>query len=138
MSSKKGRRLYAQPRMRPLLAAAEKGDLGAQHDVGACYATGDWDGPKDEAEAVGWYTRAAESGHAMSQYDLGFMLCLGEGAERDAAKGLWWLEQAVANGDPYAARVLSDVYANGMFGVAPDRERAVYWNERAGDFKDRI
>ena len=138
MPSKKRRMQKKQPRMRSLLAAAEKGDLGAQHDVGACYATGDWDGPKDEVEAVKWYTRAAESGHAMSQYDLGFMLCLGEGAEKDVAKGLWWLEQAVANGEPYAARVLSDVHAKGMFGVTPDPERAAYWNERAGDFKDRI
>ena len=138
MPSKKRRMQKKQPRMQSLLAAAEKGDLGAQHDVGACYATGDWDGPKDEVEAVKWYTRAAESGHAMSQYDLGFMLCLGEGAEKDVAKGLWWLEQAVANGDPYAARVLSDVHAKGMFGVTPDPERATYWNERAGDFKDRI
>ena len=64
--------------------------------------------------------------------------CLGEGVEKDVAKGLWWMEQAVANGEPYAARLLSDVYAKGLFGVEPDLERADYWNERAGEFKDRI
>ena len=35
-----------------MIEAAETGDLEAQHNLGACYATGDWDGPKDEAEAV--------------------------------------------------------------------------------------
>ena len=124
--------------MQQLIASAEKGNLNAQHDVGACYATGDWDGPKDEVAAVKWYMKAAESGHALSQYDLGFMLCLGEGTEKDVAKGLWWIEQAVGNGEAYAARLLSDVYAKEMFGVEPDPERAAYWNEMAGKYKDRI
>jgi TPR repeat protein len=138
MPSKKQRMMNSHVQMQSLLKAAEKGDLDAQHDVGACYATGDWGGPKDDAEAVKWYTTAAESGHALSQYDLGFMLCLGEGAEKDVPKGLWWLEQAVTNGESYAARLLSDVYAKGMFGVTTDPDRATYWNERAGDFKDKI
>jgi TPR repeat protein len=120
-----------------VMKAAERGDLEAQHDLAAFYATDDSLGVKDEGEAVKWYTRAAERGHGQSQYDLGFMLLLGEGAEKDVAKGLWWLEQAVANGWEYAARLLSDVYEEGMFGVAPDREKAAYWDKKAGDFKDR-
>jgi TPR repeat protein len=48
--------------MGSMIEAADSGDLEAQHNVGACYATGDWDGPKDEAEAINWYTRAANLG----------------------------------------------------------------------------
>ena len=124
--------------MSPLIRRAEKGHLDAQHNVGACYATGDWDGPKDEAEAVKWYTRAAESGHGESQYDLAFMLLLGEGTKKDVEKGLWWMEQAVRNGYTYAARVLSDIYKQGMFGVGIDDEKANYCNEKAGAIKDGI
>lgn len=113
------------------MKAAEKGDLEAQHDLAAFYATDDSLGIKDEAEAVKWYTRAAERGHGPSQYDLGFMILLGEGTEKDVAKGLWWMEQAVANRWEYAARVLSEVYEKGLFGVVPDPERAAYWNEKA-------
>ncbi len=121
--------------LRVLRRAAERGDLEAQHDLGASYATGDVDGTKNDVEAVKWYTGAAERGHAESQYDLGFMLILGEGTEKDIAKGLWWMEQAVANGWDYAARVLSEVYEKGLYGVEPNTEKAAYWNERAGDYK---
>ena len=121
-----------------LIAAAERGDLESQHDLAAFYATDDLSGYKDEAKAIEWYTRAAACGHGQSQYDLGFMLLLGEGTQKDVAKGLWLMEQAVANGWEYAARLLSDVYAKGLFSVESDSEKAAYWNERAGDFKDRI
>jgi hypothetical protein len=101
-------------RLPSLIEAAERGDLDAQHDLAAFYATDELSGLKNEAEAVKWYTRAAEREHALSQYDLGFMLLLGEGTEKDVAKGLWWMEQAVANGWEYAARLLSDVYTRGF------------------------
>ena len=124
--------------MRLMLEEAERGNLEAQHHVGACYATGNWDGPKDEAEAVKWYTQAAAAGHAMSQYDLGFMLLLGEGTEKDTRKGLWWMEQAAGNGGTYAARLLTDVYREGIFGIEPDREKALRWKEKAGGLKPEI
>ncbi len=121
-----------------LIETAERGNLEAQHGLAAFYATEDLSELKDEAEAVRWYTKAAEQGHAESQYDLGFMLILGEGTEKDVAKGLWWMEQAVANGSHYAARVLSDMYGKGLYGVEPDAKRAAQWNEKAGEYKDRI
>lgn len=121
--------------MSQMMKEAERGDLDAQHQVGACFATGDWDGPKDEVEAVKWYTKAAEAGHALSQYDLGFMLLFGEGTEKDTQRGLWWMEQAVKNGQENAAAVLTDIYKGGLFGVEPNPEHAARWNEKAGRFK---
>ena len=121
-----------------MIQAAQSGDLQAQHNLGACYATGDWDGPKDETEAIKWYTKAAVSGHAESQYDLGFMLILGEGTEKDITTGIWWMEQAVKNGDRHAARVLSDIYREGLFGVDSDSGKATFWNEGSGSLKAGI
>ena len=94
-----------------LIAAAGRGDLYAMHQLGARYATGEGGCPKDEAEAVRWYTKAADLGHDESQYDLGFMVLLGEGTEKDVEKALWWLEQAAQNGYVYAARLLYDLYS---------------------------
>jgi len=131
-----GQKLFLE-KLPSLIKSAEEGNLDAQHELGAFYATDDFAGLKDEAEAVKWYTRAAEGGDALSQYDLGFMLVLGEGTEKDVAKGLWWMEQAVANGWEYAALLLSDVYGKGLFGVEPDSDKAAYWNEQAGEFKDK-
>ena len=124
--------------MRSMIEAAKSGDLEAQHNVGACYATGDWDGPKDETEAVKWYRSAAESGHALSQYDLGFMLLLGEGINKDIEKGLWWMEQAAKNGNASAARLLSETYQNGVFEVEADAEKAKYWEEKYAQLEDGI
>ncbi|MDQ3649780.1 MAG: hypothetical protein M3458_05765 [Acidobacteriota bacterium] len=124
-------------RLPTLIESAAKGNLEAQHELAAFYATDDLSGFKNEVEAVKWYTRAAERGHAQSQYDLGFMLALGEGTGKDVAKGLWWMEQAVANGYDYAARLLSDVYEENLFDVAPDLDKAAHWNEQAGEYKDK-
>ncbi len=124
--------------MRSMIEAAESGDLEAQHNVGACYATGDWDGPKDEAEAIKWYSRAAEAGHTLSQYDLGFMLILGEGADRDLEKGLWWIEQAAENGEACAARLLSDIYQKGLFEVEADAGKGKYWKKKYSKLEDGI
>src|ERR1700736_2530528 len=65
---------------RLVLRAGQLGSVNAQRQLGVMYATGDWSGPKDLAEAARWYRLAAEKGNAESQYDLGFMLLLGEGA----------------------------------------------------------
>jgi TPR repeat protein len=119
-----------------LLEAAESGDLRTQHYIGACYATGDWDGPKDEAEAIRWYTRAAESGHAESQYDLGFMLIIGEGGVRDLEKGLWWMEQAAKDGEACAIKLLADIYQKGLFGIEVDADKAKNWEVKLSKMKD--
>ena len=38
---------------------------------------------KDYGEAVKWYTKAAQQGHAFAQNDLGMMYENGEGVEKD-------------------------------------------------------
>ena len=116
--------------------AAERGDLDALHSVAAQYATGDAPAGKDEVKAVELYTRAAERGHALSQYDLGFMLILGEGAEKDEAEGLSWMRRAAEGGCDLAARFLSEAYAKGYCGVAADEAEAARWAARERQLRD--
>jgi hypothetical protein len=88
--------------MNLLIEAGERGSVEAQRYLGACFATGDWIGEKDEAKAIVWYTAAAEQGHAESQYDLGFMLLLGEGTDQSTLKGMEWIIKAAEQGNDSA------------------------------------
>jgi len=99
------------------------------------YATGDfgeWPELKNEAKAVRWYAAAAQRGHAEAQYNLGFMILLGEGTSPNAEIALRWLEQAAQSGSEDAAKLLCDLYDGWgqERGVPRNPERAVYWRER--------
>ena len=54
----------------PLLDAAARGDPDAQCSLGEKYFYGR-DIEKDQAQAVEWYQKAAEQGHAQAQLHLG-------------------------------------------------------------------
>lgn len=82
--------------------------------------------------------KRAEKGDAEAQHNLGLMMVIGEGMEKDLKKGIWWMEQAVANGYELSAHVLSIIYREGMYGVKPSRAKAAAWNKKAGSFKDRV
>ena len=112
-----------------LIEAGKRGSVAAQRHLGACFATGDWIGEKDEAKAIEWYTAAAEQGHTESQYDLGFMLLLGEGADKNTLKGMEWLIKAAELGNDSACGLLAEIYEEGMFDVATDDEKAKHWKE---------
>jgi TPR repeat protein len=122
---------------RTLLRAGQLGSVNAQRLLGVMYATGDWSGPKDLAEAVRWYRFAAEKGHAESQYDLGFMLLLGQGAPRNVEEGLNWLERAGELGEYKAFRLLLDCYENGYCDVPVDTAKTAFWRSRAEEY-DRL
>jgi hypothetical protein len=110
-----------------LLRAGELGSRGAQRDLGALYATGDWTGPKDSARAVYWYRLAAERGHDDAQYNLGFMHILGDGTEANVNEGLRWIHRAAMQGDWSARHLLADLYRNGYYGVPKSIEEAKRW-----------
>jgi uncharacterized protein len=119
-----------QESMNLLIEAGERGSVQAQRHLGACFATGDWIGEKDETKAVRWYTAAAEQGHAESQYDLGLMMLQGEGTDQNTLKGMEWLIKAAEQGNDSACELLTDIYDKGMFEVASNAESAKYWKEK--------
>jgi TPR repeat protein len=115
---------------REVLRAGRLGSTNAQRELGVLYSTGRWSGPKDSAEGARWYRLAAEKGHALSQYDLGFMLLLGEGCGQDVEKGIQWLARSGEQGESSALRLLMDCFENGYFGVPKDAERGAFWRSR--------
>ena len=56
----------------PLLASAEAGDAEAQYQLGNRYRLGEGVS-EDPFEAASWYRRAAEQGHGMAMYMLGYL-----------------------------------------------------------------
>ena len=58
--------------------------------------------PEDDTEAVKWYRKAAEQGHAPAQYNLGAMYGNGEGVPEDYVQAYAWLNLAAAQGDEKA------------------------------------
>ena len=58
---------------------------------------------KDSVEAVKWYRKAAEQGHAFAQSDLGDMYASGEGVPKDSIEALAWYNLAAASGNWSAA-----------------------------------
>jgi TPR repeat protein len=112
------------------LRAGHLGSTDAQRELGVMYATGAWSGPQDLAEAARWYRLAAEKGHAESQYDLGFMLLLGEGEPKNTEEGLMWLHRAGEQGEYSAFRLLADCYEKGYYDVPVNADQAALWRGR--------
>ncbi len=104
----------------------------SQHDVGACYATGEGVS-RDEQLALKWFRRAARRGHVESQYDLGLMYLYGEGIDQDPELGLRWLQMAAQAGERRAASVLASVFSEGLFGIPKDTDAAERWRKIGGE-----
>ena len=87
---------------------AEKGDAAAQFALGLMYDVGQGV-PKDEAEAVKWYRKAADQGDADAQNNLGFMYGEGNGVVKDEIEGYKWFLLAGAQGDEDAKEMISEI-----------------------------
>jgi len=53
---------------------------------------------KDAEQAVSWYRRAAEAGHAAAQFNLGLCYAKGEGVAKDAEQAVSWYRRAAEAG----------------------------------------
>ena len=90
------------------LEAAENGDEKAMDAVAQTYLNGDEDEDieADPEKGVYWFTKLAELGDAMAQYNLGLHYAKGHGVQRDFEKAAYWMQQAADNGDEDAPALL--------------------------------
>ena len=116
-------------------AKAEKGDAQSQFELSGSFLFGDYGAAKNEAEAVKWYRKAADQGHASAQFNLGLMYAKGEGVAKDEAEAVKWYRKAADQGHATAQFNLGVRYANGN-GVAKDDAEAVKWYRNAADHGD--
>jgi tetratricopeptide (TPR) repeat protein len=87
---------------------------------------------KDQSygQAVQWYRKAAEQGHAGAQYSMGRMYDLGWGVAEDNIQAVQWYRKAAEQGYAGAQYNLGMMYDHG-WGVTKDNDQAVQWYRRA-------
>ena len=72
-----------------------RGDASAQFNLGVIYAAGRVV-PRDDAEAVRWFGRAADQGLALAQHNLGVMYGIGRGVPQDYISAHAWVSLAAS------------------------------------------
>lgn len=78
-------------------------------------------------QEIAWLNRLASTGDAGAQLQLGLAYRDGRyGLAPDAKTGLYWLTQAAANGQSYAADLVGTAYAEGQ-GTPRDMATARHW-----------
>lgn len=111
------------------LLKAYDGDPEAQYRLGEMFADGTGT-VVDQSEAVYWYSRATEQGHAAAQYKLGNAYFHGVGTKPDKAKALEWWHIAAENGNREAQYHLGRAYFYGI-DVQQNSKVALDWFERS-------
>jgi TPR repeat protein len=109
--------------------AAEKGQPGAQIDLGLNFAKGTG-APKDLTAALQWFQRAAEQNDARGQYYLGLMYERGYAVVRSYATALDWYRKAADQNYPPAEVAVARFYGRGL-GVPRDVSQRNAWLLRA-------
>ncbi len=110
---------------------AEQGDVEAANLLGNLYTNGQGV-PRDYAEALKWYQRAAEKGFAPAQFNLGLAHELGRGVPADEPQAFRHYLLAAEQGFPAAQFNVGNMYATGR-GVKQDLFEANLWFKQAAD-----
>ena len=111
---------------------AEAGDPDAQTELGERYQGGYGGVRRDYAEAVRWYRRSADQGHALGQAFLGFMYSNGRGVRQDAAEAARWYRRSADQGHSLGQNNLGVLYRDGR-GVSQNDTEAVRWFRLSAD-----
>lgn len=88
--------------------------------------------PQDYAEALTWYRRAAEQGHADAQYEIGHLYHNGHGVSQSYAEAAQWYRRAAEQGHAKAQFLLGLMYHYGH-GVPQNDAEALRWYRRAAE-----
>ncbi len=120
--SEEGRRLYL---------SAHGGNAGAQNALANMYYNGRG-APQSDAEAVRWWSKAAEQGNLNAQNNLGFMYYSGRGVAKDQGEGARWWLKAAEHGFAAAQNNIGGAYRNGL-GVQKNEQEAVKWYRRSAE-----
>jgi len=100
---------------------AKAGDPQAQYNLGLEV--------EDDKEAVKWFRKAAEQGHAGAQNELGAMYFHGEGVSEDFKESVKWFRKAADQGNAAAQYNLGVRYAKGQGVVQNFNEAFKLWKK---------
>lgn len=106
---------------------AEKGESGAQNDLGISYLIGEGV-PKNYVQAAFWFSKAAEQGNAIAQNNLGSCYTFGRGVPKDHNKAVYWYRKAAEQGNTGAQNSLGVCYGLGHGVPKNEAEAYALWN----------
>lgn len=94
--------------IKPLHDVSEQESVNAQEILGWCYRYGACIGEDEinSEEAVKWFQKAADRGHAEAQYELGFCYSCGDGVKKNNEEAVKWYRKAAEQGHSEALRDL--------------------------------
>ena len=87
---------------------------------------------KNYQEAIMWYRKAADQGHALSQLMLGYIYDSGEGVRENDQEAVRWYKLAAEQGNVEAQHSLGYMHANGL-GIPKNDQEAVKWYRLAAE-----
>ena len=61
---------------------------------------------KDLGEAVAWFKKSADQGHAKAQLNMGYCYAHGIGVDKDPKQAMAWFKKSADQGNADAARFL--------------------------------
>ena len=104
-----------------------------QLDPQECYDKGnEYYDKQDYAEAVNWYRKAAELGHAKAQNDLGWCYQKGLGVTQNSYEAANWYRKSADQGYSVAQNNTGFMYECG-YGVTQNYFEAAKWYRKAAD-----
>lgn len=110
---------------------ALQGDPRAQYALGRMHEKAQGV-DRDFEEALRWYRKSADQGHADSQYRIAVAYSFGLGGViKDDATAAKWLHRAAENGHRKSQRLLARAYESGELGITPDDKKARHWKALA-------
>ena len=115
----------------PVRAAAEKGDVASQHQLGVALYEGQGV-VVDYKSAVQWFRKSGEKGNTQSQNYLGRCYENGRGVARDLAEALRWYTKSAEGGYPGAQYNLARMHYFGK-GVPKDAREAFRWYRKGAE-----
>lgn len=122
-------------RFAPFQSVADQATANASEWEEGCpfkLYSNDRDVPKDAAEAVQCYRKAAEQGDAVAQFSLGWMYYQGRGVERNYGRAIVWFRKAADQGHAPAQTYLGWAYKAGN-GVPKNHDQATLWFRKAAE-----
>ncbi len=127
-----------------LTQQANRGNTDAMVELGKFFSAGSPAYPRNLEEARSWFEKAAQLGHADSQYHLAFMYQHGQGGEKDEAKAMQWffesrknMEVRASQGDAEGAFWVGMMYFKGE-GTQEDKKLAFDWMIKAADMGSKV
>jgi uncharacterized protein len=117
--------------LQKLITLGNAGNADAECNLGKLYEQGDGV-PRDYAQAVNWYRKAADQGDPEGEIGLGGMYIDGHGVPKDVVQAANWYRKAAEQDYPKGQYNLGVLYSNGD-GVPKDHVETANWYKKAAE-----